>query len=281
MDRISKMQKFPTVGDMLMMLLLFFLVQLLVGVVANLCGFVAPVTHAIGSVDIETYMNEQEALGRYIAIFYPVSFLLSIGALWLYARLRGGKKVIRIRHSASGFNPTIVLVGVLWLFSSQIILEPIVALLPENTAQGLGRGIWACFTAVITAAVLEELLCRGLLFETLNKRWGVKTSIFFSALFFGIIHFDLATAIVALVAGVIFGVLYVRTSSLYTTIIIHAINNALAFALISFGVGDMSFKEVVGGGTLYYILYGVAVAIFVACSVEAYFKVFKTKKANS
>ena len=280
MDRTSKTLKFPTVGDMLVMLLLFFFVQMLIGVVANLCGFVAPVTHAIGSVDIETYMNEQEALGRYIAIFYPVSFLLSIGVLWLYARLRGGKKVIHIRHSALGFNPTVVLVGVLWLFSSQIILEPIVALLPENPGQGLGRGIWACFTAVVTAAVLEELLCRGLLLETLNKRWGVKTSIFFSALFFGIIHFDPATAIIALVAGIIFGVLYVRTSSLYTTIIIHAINNALAFALISFGADDMSFKEVVGGGTLYYVLYGLAAVIFVSCSVEAYFKVFRTKKAN-
>ena len=280
MGKTFKMRKFPTVGDMVVMLLLFFVAQLLVGVVANWCGFVTPPTNAIGAVDIETYMSEQEALGRYIAIFYPVSFLFSIAALWLYVRLRGGKKVIHIRHSASGFNPTVVLVGVLWLFSSQIILEPLVALLPETPSQGLGRGVWACFTAVITAAVLEELLCRGLLFETLNKRWGVKTSIFFSALFFGIIHFDLATAIVALVAGVIFGVLYVRTSSLYTTIIIHAINNALAFALISFGVGDMSFKEVIGGGTLYYILYGVAVVIFVACSVEAYFKVFKTKKAN-
>ena len=85
--------------------------------------------------------------------------------------------------------------------------------------------------------------------------------------------------LVLAMAGIIFGVLYVRTSSLYTTIIIHAINNALAFALISFGVGDVTFSEVVGGGVTYYILYGVAAAIFVACSIEAYFRVFKTKKS--
>ena len=279
MDKMAKIRKFPSVGDLLMMLLLFCLSQLLIGSLLSAVGVVAPVTSAIDAVDIETYMNEQLALGRYTALAYPLLMLSSIAILWLYVRLRGGRRAIRIRHSASGFNPTVVLVGVLWLFSSQIILEPLVSLLPENPGQGLGRGAWACFTAVFTAAVAEELLCRGLIFETLHKRWGVKTSILFSSLFFGFIHFDPATAIIALVAGVIFGVLYVRTSSLYTTIIIHAINNAFAFALISFGVGDVSFREVVGGGLLYYILYGVAVAIFVACSVEAYLKVFRAKKS--
>ena len=281
MNNVAKIRKFPSVGDVAMMLLLFCVTQLVVGLLLRVVGVVAPVTSAIDAVDVETYMGEQLALGRYTAMAYPLLMLSSIAVLWIYARLRGGKRVIRIRHSASGLNSTVVLVGVLWLFSSQIILEPLVELLPENPGQGLGRGAWACFTAVVTAAISEELLCRGLLFEVLNKRWGVTSSIFFSALFFGLIHFDPATAVIALVAGMIFGVLYVRTSSLYTTIIIHAINNALAFALISFGVGDISFEEVVGGGVLYYILYGVAVAIFVACSVEAYFKVFKKKKQIS
>ena len=281
MNNVAKIRTFPSVGDVAMMLLLFCVTQLVVGLLLRVVGIVAPVTSAIDAVDVETYMGEQLALGRYTAMAYPLLMLSSIAVLWIYARLRGGKRVIRIRHSASGLNPTVVLVGVLWLFSSQIILEPLVELLPENPGQGLGRGAWACFTAVVTAAISEELLCRGLLFEVLNKRWGVKSSIFFSALFFGLIHFDPATAVIALVVGMIFGVLYVRTSSLYTTIIIHAINNALAFALISFGVGDISFEEGVGGGVLYYILYGVAVAIFVACSVEAYFKVFKKKKQIS
>ena len=275
MNNMTKVRKFPSVGDMLVMLLLFCVSQFIISSLLTVFGVVAPTTSAIDAVDIETYMNEQLALGRYTALAYPLLMFFSIAVLWLYVCLRGGKRAITIRHSASGVNPTVVLVGVLWLFSSQIILEPLVSLLPENPGQGLGRGAWACFTAVATAAVAEELLCRGLLFETLNKRWGVKSSIFFSSLFFGLIHFDSATAIIAMVAGVIFGVLYVRTSSLYTTIIIHAINNAFAFALISFGVGDVSFREVVGGGMLYYILYGVAVAIFVGCSIEAYFKVFK------
>lgn len=278
MDRVHKIRKFPTVGDMIMMLLLFFMVQMLTGMAASWLGFVVPATSAIDEVSIDVYMNEQEALGRYIAIFYPLSFLLSIGALWLYVRLRGGKRSIHINHSASGFNPSVVLVGVLWLFSAQIILEPLMSQLPQSEGSGFGRGIWACFTAVVSAAVLEELLCRGLIFEVLHKRLGVKTSILFSSLFFGLIHFDIATAIVAVVAGIIFGILYVRTSSLYTTIIIHSINNTLAFAMICCGVGDMSLYDIVGGGVAYWVAYGVATAIFLTCSIEAYLKVFRRKK---
>lgn len=281
MNNLTNTRKFPTVLDMVVMLLLFFVVQILSGVFVQSIGVVAPTTSAIDAVDIETYMNEQVALGRYTAIVYPISFLLSIGVLWLYVRLRGGKKAIRIRHSASGFNPSVVLVGVLWLMSAQIVLEPLMSVLPPSENGGLGRGFWACFTAIISASILEELLCRGLIFELLRKRLGVRTSILFSSLFFGLIHLEVATAIVALVAGVIFGLLYVRTSSLYTTIIIHAINNALAFAMICFGVGDMSLYDIVGGGVVYWVVYGIATAIFLTCSIEAYLKVFRREEPTT
>ncbi len=276
MEKNSRIKRFPTVGDMAILLLLFFVSQMVVGSVLRTFGIVAPEVSAIDTVDIETYMNEQVALGRYTALVYPLSMLFSIAVLWLYVRLRGGKRAIHIDHSASGFNPSVVLVGVLWLIAAQIILEPLLSYLPQSEGRGLGRGFWACFTAIVTSAVLEELLCRGLLFEVLHRRLGVKMSILFSSLFFGLIHIDAATAVVAIVAGLIFGVLYVRTSSLYATIIIHSINNAMAFALICFGVGDMSLYDIIGGGVIYWSIYGVAVAIFVACSIEAYFKVFRS-----
>ena len=268
---------FPTVGDVLLMLLLFALTQGVAGLLLQVFGHTAPVTSPIDAVDVETYMAEQEAFARYTAIAHPILFGASIFVLWLYARLRGGKRAITIRHSLSGLNPSIILVGVMWLLASQVILEPLLELMPSNNDFGIGRGIWAGFTAIVSASVLEELLCRGVIFETLNKRWGAKTSILVTALFFGLLRFDPANATVAIVAGLIFGVLYIRTSSIYATIIIHALNNAIAFALISFGVEDLSFREVLGGGATYYIVYALSVAIFVSASVEAWFRVLRKK----
>lgn len=277
-NKMVQKRVFPEWWDILVMLLLFAVAQMFFGLVLQMVGIVTPSTSAIDAVDIETYMNEQSALGRYTALVHLTSFLFSIGVLWLYARIRGGKGVIHIRHKASGFNPSVLLMGVLWLMASQVVLEPLLELLPADDGHGIGRGMWAAFTAIVSAPILEELLCRGVLFEVLNKRWGVKVSIFVSALFFGLLHFSPANAIVAVFAGLIFGVLYVRTSSLYVTIIIHAINNALAFALISFGIDDMSFAEMLGGGLVYYVVYALSVVVFVGASVEAWFKVLKKCK---
>jgi membrane protease YdiL (CAAX protease family) len=242
-----------------------------------LFGFALPTTMPIDEVPLDTYLAQQESLAKYCAIFYPLSMGLPILFMWLYLRFRGGRGVVRIRCSAAGFNPVVVLVGVLWLLSSQIILEPLVALLPEHKTPGVGLGVWACVTTIGFAPILEEILCRGLLFETFNKRWGVKLSILFSALFFGLIHFDLATVVVATVAGMIFGVLYVRTSSIFASMIVHAINNALALTLISLGKDNVMFREIIGNDTIYYTVYGVAVLIFIAASVEAFFEL-KNKK---
>jgi membrane protease YdiL (CAAX protease family) len=140
-------------------------------------------------------------------------------------------------------------------------------------------GVWAYITTIGFAPILEELLCRGVLLEAFNKRWGVKLSILFSALFFGLIHFDPATVVVATVAGLIFGALYVRTSSIFTTIIVHAINNTLAYMLIVIGKDNVPLKEILGNDTLYYTIYGIAAAIFIAASVDAFFRL-RSKKLS-
>lgn len=277
MEKMAKKRRFPSIGDVLALLILFFIAQLLVAILLPLFGFALPTTMPIDEVPLDTYLAQQESLAKYCAIFYPLSMGLPILFMWLYLRFRGGRGVVSIRCSAAGFNPVVVLVGVLWLLSSQIILEPLVALLPEHKTPGVGLGVWACVTTIGFAPILEEILCRGLLFETFNKRWGVKLSILFSALFFGLIHFDLATVVVATVAGMIFGVLYVRTSSIFASMIVHAINNALALTLISLGKDNVMFREIIGNDTIYYTVYGVAVLIFIAASVEAFFEL-KNKK---
>jgi membrane protease YdiL (CAAX protease family) len=93
-----------------------------------------------------------------------------------------------------------------------------------------------------------------------------------------VIHGSISAAVVAMVAGFIFCMLYERTSSIFATIIVHAINNLLAFSMICYGLDNVSFYEVVGGGTTYYITYAVAFVAFVLLSIEAYFAVFKRKK---
>lgn len=281
MKKFDKIGAFPSVVDVVVMLLLFFVPQIVISLILYKCGISAPHTSAIdanGAENIIPFLKEQEALGRFNAWVYLSMMLSAIALILVYIRIRSGKWKIGIKHSSAGFNPNIILVGVLWLLSAQIILEPLVLSLPQSNGPGVGLGTWAIITAVFSAPILEEVLCRGILFETLRKGWGLGISILVPSLFFGMIHGDIATVVVAAVSGMIFGVLYLRTSSIFTTIIVHSINNAMAFTLINFEMDKVPFKDIVGGGTNYYISYGVAAAIFIAASVEAYFKVFRTKK---
>jgi membrane protease YdiL (CAAX protease family) len=271
---------FPNIGDIVVLVLLFLVVQLGVGIVLGLFGVTPPNIASTDSVDAVQYMEQQESLGLYTAFVYFVLMVASLIVMGLYVRLRGGRRAIKIRHSVSGIDPNMLILGVVWLLASQIILEPLVELLPESESPGVGRGLWAWVTIAVAAPVLEELLCRGLLYEIVRKRWGMGLAIPFSALFFGVIHADISTMVVAIVAGVILAMIYERTSSIFSTMIIHSLNNIMAFSLVCFGLDEMSFRELLGGGMVYYITYAAAALLFVAIAAGMVVKLHKKSKQN-
>ena len=152
---------FPRFGDLLLIVILFLLVQCAMLLILKAFGIEAPVEPKGVDVDPEIFMSYEEQLGRFNAVMYPVLMFFSIVTIWLYARLRGGKGVVSINHSIAGFNPSVILVGVLWLVSSQILIEPLTTMMPASDGSSIGRGVWAWITALAFAPIFEELLCRG------------------------------------------------------------------------------------------------------------------------
>lgn len=265
---------FPAVGDILVIMVLFFVTQTLTAVLLSLCGLHLPDISDLQVEDIESYMRAQILRGEGMAVLYPVSMTVSLLAIYLYIRFRGGRRSFA-GFSAAGFNPNIILSGTVWVIAAQIVLEPLMAMLPSMENAGVGRGFWACVTAVVLAPVFEEILCRGLVLETVRRRWGDAVAVLISALFFGLVHVEPSTALAGFVVGGIFGTIYIRTHSLFSTIILHSINNAFAFALICFGLDDVPLGDILGGGSVYHAVYGISVLIFLLFSVEAWRKVFR------
>lgn len=265
---------FPAVGDILVIMVLFFVMQTLTAVLLSLCGLHLPDISDLQVEDIESYMRAQILRGEGMAVLYPVSMTVSLLAIYLYIRFRGGRRSFA-GFSAAGFNPNIILSGTVWVITAQIVLEPLMAMLPSIENAGVGRGFWACVTAVVLAPVFEEILCRGLVLETVRRRWGDAVAVLISALFFGLVHVEPSTALAGFVVGGIFGTIYIRTHSLFSTIILHSINNAFAFALICFGLDDVPLGDILGGGSVYHAVYGISVLIFLLFSVEAWRKVFR------
>jgi membrane protease YdiL (CAAX protease family) len=81
-------------------------------------------------------------------------------------------------------------------------------------------------SAALVAPVCEEILFRGFLFQRWATRWGLRAGLLASAVVFGLLHFDLFPP-AAFLAGLVGGVLYVRTRSLFAAMISHLVNNGV------------------------------------------------------
>jgi len=80
--------------------------------------------------------------------------------------------------------------------------------------------------ACIGAPVTEELLFRGYIFPIMSRYTGVIGGVLFSALFFSVIHYNLASFPSLCVMGALLAVAYQRTGTLWVPIIAHALFNS-------------------------------------------------------
>ena len=92
---------------------------------------------------------------------------------------------------------------------------------PNSFASNLLVIITFCLVAPVT----EEFLFRGIILQRWATKWGICTGLISSSLLFGFVH---PNPIGLSLAGMIWGVLYIKTRSLVVPIAFHALNNIVA-----------------------------------------------------
>ena len=85
----------------------------------------------------------------------------------------------------------------------------------------------AFFRVVVVAAMVEELSFRGVVMGHL-RRYGDGFAIVMASLVFAMMHCNLIQAPFALIVGLALGYLSIRTGTLWTGILIHAVNNTVS-----------------------------------------------------
>ncbi len=83
------------------------------------------------------------------------------------------------------------------------------------------------FLLTLVAPIGEELFFRGLLVDLWKDRMGTKRAIFLAALVFALLHFYVLQFIPVLIAGILLGILFVRSENVFVPIIAHATVNSL------------------------------------------------------
>ncbi|HOP09975.1 MAG TPA: type II CAAX endopeptidase family protein [Oscillospiraceae bacterium] len=121
----------------------------------------------------------------------------------------------------------------------------------------------------LLAAIFEEFAFRGVILQIL-RRYGNTFAIVTSALMFGLIHGNTYQIPFAFLFGLVLGAAAVYTGSLWTPVLLHLINNMVAFGL---NIVAERFGDQAGDVATYiawgaFFLLGAAAAIFVAATAK-------------
>ncbi|MEP7122459.1 MAG: ABC transporter permease subunit/CPBP intramembrane protease [Byssovorax sp.] len=123
---------------------------------------------------------------------------------------------------------------------------------PESLARSLGdllllggKPFFVVFVVfALTPALCEELLFRGLLLSGLRKL-GPTAAVIITSLLFGLAHASVYRLLPTAFLGAVIGLTRLRTRSIFPGMIIHALNNGLALALLYYNppwAGDLLAK---------------------------------------
>ncbi len=128
--------------------------------------------------------------------------------------------------------------------------------------------VFILLVVALMPAVGEEFLFRGLMFGSLRANWlkrhpkepavkGAVYAILISAAVFGVFHMSLAKFFTTFLLGALFAYIVYRTGSIYVTMGLHFVNNAVSMAVMKYpeAVGkvlpflmeeELSMVEIVG-----------------------------------
>ncbi|WOC39943.1 type II CAAX endopeptidase family protein [Polaribacter sp. HL-MS24] len=198
-------------------------------------------------------------LGKEIS--FLVYYLLAMGVPFGIAHLIRKKRIGINKYNFSLSSMKIMALVSISIIAIQTgITQPIVNSLPmpefmqkiflEFANQ---KGVFSFLAIVIAAPIIEELIFRGIILNGLLQKYSPVKSIILSSVLFGIVHLNPWQFVSATIIGIFSGWVYYRTKKLSLSILIHLVNNLIAFLGMYFMDAETmmneSLTELYGGFT--------------------------------
>ena len=192
----------------------------------------------------DTTLEKASDDSNFIVVVSAVSQLFFIATAVFVARLSGSFRWRDLGLVRAPFWRTLALMAAV-MGSYLLILgiyNQLVNLAPDDAPEKLGANggdlnmLFFALLVAVLAPIAEEIFFRGMIFRSLWNGMGLWPAAIVSGLLFGSLHIDSLTSdrllqvIPLAVLGVSFALLYSWTGTLYSTIALHATNNAIAVA---------------------------------------------------
>ncbi|MFP6595751.1 MAG: type II CAAX endopeptidase family protein [Dehalococcoidia bacterium] len=169
-----------------------------------------------------------------------------LGAVYFYA---GVKRAATIRQlgflAPAGRKPYLLTLGawlaglaalIVWNLLTQIIGIDLLKI-PEPADELVDySGIQLAFSLIIIGLFgpfCEEIFFRGFALPVFARRYGLWGGIIISAALFSAFHFSIGALVPIFIFGIVLAWLYVRTGSIYPSMVAHAVQNIVATLLVS------------------------------------------------
>lgn len=107
------------------------------------------------------------------------------------------------------------------------------------------------FVIAVLPAILEEMVYRGFILQTL-RRYGDGLAILVSAILFGLMHGNILQIPFAFLIGLVMGFMVVQTGNIWMAVALHFTNNAIA-VLLDYAILNQSAEQ---ANRLILIVYG-------------------------
>lgn len=182
----------------------------------------------------ETYTN-QLAIYLNDATLYIVAFDLLILAPLFYILYRKRRMEKDQKVSLSSYFRAFLLAISLAISCNIIIfgLEQLFSVTGHYQVAEIAHNLWYLILRLgITGPILEELVFRGIMFQTLQKKYSVTKAIVFTSLIFAIFHGDITTIVYTFIIGMSANYLLVRCHSLKVAIFFHGSANLMTLLLV-------------------------------------------------
>jgi len=222
-------------------ILVYFVVQFMINVVFMLT--------AVFTDGLSTEKGLMNYTTERLLLITLLGNLLMVAICVLYFKIRKRKVFTEVRAVKKPFGKYLLPVGVAFAFSfiwalvtygmkfdnSIMIMES--AYFYSSAVPYLGE-VLKVIALLVSAPVVEEFVCRGILIPKLEKSFSPIVAVLISSVLFGLMHLmagGFILAVGATMMGIVFGLIYVKTGSLWPAIAAHAFANLPDFILPLFG----------------------------------------------
>lgn len=219
-----KAASFPSAGQAFLVLLAYFLVQLLV------YAFLDGARHALGLTD-EQVMSVTMVLSGGLV----VAGLQQFARLPFRTLLHSGRASARV--TALLLVPPVLALIPLILALDDGLMRLLQTWLPMSSTEEraferlMAPGVATALTVCVLAPLVEEFLFRGLMLRAFLLRYPRGRAIAYSALYFGAAHLNVYQFCFAFGLGLLLGWLYERSQSLIPCLALHVGLNTVVYVL--------------------------------------------------